>query len=127
MCYMLSVLIVSSFLGNVDALKLIYNKNRRVLHLVAKDCKFVSMEFSASLYNCLIHSTVTTPIFFAAQEGHFTALQYLHQKGKCDLASRSFDGMSPIHAACQNGHLEIMQVSVFIIQRTNSIQHHNNL
>jgi len=54
---------------------------------------------------------VTTPIFFAAQEGHFTALQYLHQKGKCDLGSRSHDGMSPIHAASQNGYLEIIQVN----------------
>ena len=27
------------FLGNVDALKLIYNKNKKVLHLVAKDCE----------------------------------------------------------------------------------------
>lgn len=54
---------------------------------------------------------VTTAVFFAAQEGHFSTLQYLHQKGKCDLGSRSFDGMSPIHAACQNGHLEIVQVS----------------
>ena len=73
----------------------------------------------AYIHNCLIHSIVTTPIFFAAQEGHFTALQYLYQKGKCDLASRSFDGMSPIHAACQNGHLEIMQVSVFIMHTKN--------
>ena len=55
---------------------------------------------------------MTTPIFFAAQEGHLTALQYLHQKGKCDMGTRSFDGMSPMHAACQNGHLEIIQVSV---------------
>ena len=38
--------IVSSFLGNVDALKLIYNKNRKILHLVAKDRKFANMSIS---------------------------------------------------------------------------------
>lgn len=82
-----------------------------MLHLVAKDCKLASLTSFHLHDSYLICSIVTTPLFFAAQEGHFTALQYLHQKGKCDLASRSFDGMSPIHAACQSGHLEIMQVT----------------
>ena len=109
------------FLGNVDALKLIYNKNKKVLQLVAKDCKQQHYIATLSSYvNNLLNIqcsyyyrfiSVTTPIFFAAQEGHFTTLQYLHQKGKCDLGSRSHDGMSPIHAASQNGHLEIIQVN----------------
>ena len=72
-------------------------------------------------------SIVTTAVFFAAQEGHFDALQYLHQKGKCDLGSRSFDGMSPIHAACQNGHLEIVQVSYYINDEIKIILDHSTL
>ena len=55
-------------------------------------------------------SAGTTPLYFAAQEGRLTAVQYLHEKGKCDLFTPSSDGRRPIHAACQCGHTHIVKV-----------------
>ena len=58
----------------------------------------------------LLHTTGTTPLYFAAQEGRLGALKFLHEKGKCDLSYPSSDGRKPIHAACQCGHTHVVKV-----------------
>ena len=43
-------------------------------------------------------------------EGRLAAVQYLHEKGKCDISTPSNDGRKPIHAACQCGHTHVVKV-----------------
>ena len=56
----------------------------------------------------------TAPVYFAAQEGRLDALKFLHTKAKCSMGAKNADGWSPIHAASQGGHADVIEVRVMI-------------
>jgi ankyrin repeat protein len=81
--------------GNVEGLKILSGKYKRLLHERAADG--------------------TTPAYFAAQEGQLEILKYLHEVAKCDLSipsDEAADNLKPIHAAAQGGHTRILKYIV---------------
>lgn len=53
-------------------------------------------------------------MYFAAQEGRLDALRFLHTKAKCNMNAKNADGWSPIHAASQGGHADVIEVRIMI-------------
>ena len=53
-------------------------------------------------------------MYFAAQEGRLEALRFLHTKAKCNMNAKNADGWSPIHAASQGGHADVIEVRLMI-------------
>lgn len=58
------------------------------------------------------YATGTAPVYFAAQEGRLDALRFLHTKAKCNMNATNADGWSPIHAASQGGHADVIEVRI---------------
>ena len=56
-------------------------------------------------------SRVTTPVFFAAQNGHCDVLEILHKHGANFSVSDS-NGAWPLHYAAMGGHHEAMDLLV---------------
>lgn len=76
---------------------------------------------ACDLYTCL--ALGTAPVYFAAQEGRLDALRFLHTKAKCSLSTKNADGWSPIHAASQGGHAEVIEVRIRIQMYYMNLQH----
>ena len=50
----------------------------------------------------------STPVYLACQGGHLMAADYLASKNGTPKI-HTFDGMSPLHAAAQIGHLHVIK------------------
>ena len=57
-------------------------------------------------------------MYFAAQEGRLDCLKYFIEELKCDPISQDNEGMTLLHAATQEGHFEMVQVSSHVVWST---------
>ncbi|XP_064609703.1 ankyrin repeat and KH domain-containing protein 1-like [Liolophura sinensis] len=97
-------------------LNLTDSKQWNMLHYAAMNGQAGTVQYLMSKQCPVLKSSNgVTPAFLAAMYGHLAVLQVfseVHRSGNLVRASNS-DSESPLHMACKNGHLEVVQ---FLLQ-----------